>query len=58
MLAIYILTNKVEVHSSNLEQFYAEFSTAGSRFKLFINCCHFRMVRTVFCILKSINNFN
>ena len=43
---------------SNLEKLYAKFATAWFRFKLIINSCDFRLVRAVFCILESINNFN
>jgi len=43
---------------SNLEKLYAEFATGRFRFKYVINSSNSRLVRTIFCILENINNFN
>ena len=61
MLAIFTFNkyfNEVELDLSNLEKLYAEFATARLRFKHVINSYHIRLVRSVFCIFASINNFN
>jgi len=37
---------------------HAEFASAWSRFKLIINSCYSGLVRTIYCLLENINNFN
>ena len=60
ILSIFILNNyfnKVELLLSILGKWYAEFTSAWFRIRTAINSCYFRVVRSVFCLLKNIDSF-